>query len=168
MTAMASTSSKSFSHASIICPSCSAVPVARKSTGFDTDDPAKSFWSSLSAAGPDRRGISIPPSLRASVSITAGPPAWVTIAILLPLSGLYVKSAATVARSVRLQHLTTPAFRSKASTAVSGEAIAPVCDDAALDPASDEPALIAAILHPFLMSDDECLRNRCGSAMFSI
>ncbi|EKD31334.1 MAG: hypothetical protein ACD_77C00346G0041 [uncultured bacterium] len=50
---MASTS-KSFSQASIISSSCSAVPVARKSTGLATDDPGKSLDNNSSAFFPDK------------------------------------------------------------------------------------------------------------------
>jgi hypothetical protein len=41
------------------------------------------------------------PADRASVSITAGPPAWVIIAIFLPFTGLWVNTDATVVNSSR-------------------------------------------------------------------
>ena len=45
-----------------------------------------------------------------------------------------------------------PALLNNALTAISEEDKAPVCDEAALTPASLVPALIAAILHPFLIN----------------
>ena len=49
-----------------------------------TEEPANSFESNSSATFPSILGIFIPHLLKASVSITAGPPAWVIIAILFP------------------------------------------------------------------------------------
>ena len=54
--------------------------------GLPTEDPLNNCPSNASAFGPSKWGISIPPSDKASVSITAGPPAWVTIAIFLPFN----------------------------------------------------------------------------------
>ncbi len=55
---------------------------------------------------------------------------------------------ATVVSSSRPEQRTIPPYGNSASTAESDDAIAPVCDDAALLPASVVPAFIAAILHP--------------------
>ena len=68
--------SKSFSQASIISPNCAAVPVARKSMGFSTEEPANSFSFKADLAGESSIcGIFSPPLSSASVSITPGPPA---------------------------------------------------------------------------------------------
>lgn len=61
-----------------------------------------------------------------------------------------------------------PAFRNSASTAESLLAMAPVCELAARLPLSLLPALIAAILHPFLMSEEAWNNRRSGSPMLSI
>jgi len=60
-----------------------------------------------------------------------------------------------------------PAFLNKASTATSELANAPVCEEAARLPASELPALIAAILHPLRIKEAACLSNICGLSMFS-
>jgi len=46
--------------------------------------------------------------------------------------------------------------------------IGPVCDVAALEPASELPALMAAILQPFLISDEACLRSFSGFEILSM
>jgi hypothetical protein len=43
-----------------------------------------------------------------------------------------------------------------------------VWDEAARLPASDDPALMAAILHPFLISDAACFSNISGFEIVSI
>ena len=149
--------SKSFSQASIMCPSCSAVPVARKSIGFATDEPGKSFSISASAFGPEIDGTSSLLFDNESVSITAGPPAWVIIAMRLPCNSGCIKIPATVASSSLPLQRTIPALRKSASMATSLLARAPVCELAALLPASEPPLLMAAILHPLRISDDACL-----------
>ena len=55
----------------------------------------------------------------------------------------------TVVNSSREKHRTIPALRNRASTAESLDAIAPVWLDAARLPLSLDPALMAAIRHPF-------------------
>ena len=44
---------------------------------------------------------------------------------------------------------------------------APVCDEAALPPASECPDLIAAILQPFFINDEACFNNLKGFRMLS-
>ena len=132
---------------------CSGVPVARMSMGLDTDEPGKSFDFSSSASGPSILGTFSPPFDRASVSITPGPPACVTIARLRPVKRGSVKMHPTVVSSSREKQRTMPAFLNRASTAESLLAIAPVCDDAARLPLSLLPALIAAMRHPLRISE---------------
>ena len=69
---------------------------------------------------------------------------------------------------VRLKQRTIPALRKSASTAKSELAIAPVCEEAARLPDSDDPDFIAAILHPFRIREEACKSIRSGSLMFSI
>ncbi len=149
-------------------PSCSAVPVARKSIGFATDEPAKSFSNNFSAFGPLIDGTSSLLCDKESVSITAGPPAWVIIAMRLPLSSGCIKIPATVVSSSRPLHRTIPALRNSTSTATSLLANAPVCELAARLPASDPPLFTAAILHPFLINDDACLSSIWGLLTLSM
>ncbi len=85
----------------MIVPNCSAVPVARKSIGFATDEPGKSSFNKSSASALSICGISSPPSDNASVSITAGPPAWLIIAIFLPFNSGYINTEATLIKSSR-------------------------------------------------------------------
>ncbi len=59
----------------MIFANCSAFPVARKSMGFETDEPGKSLESSSRALSPFISGVLISFAERVSVSITAGPPA---------------------------------------------------------------------------------------------
>jgi len=46
--------------------------------------------------------------------------------------------------------------------------MAPVCDEAALFPASELPAFIAAILQPFLINEVVCFKNLEGFFILSI
>ena len=94
--------------------------------GFATAEPGKSFSLSSSARGPSSFGTFRPPFDRASVSITPGPPACVTMAKFFPFRGGRVKIQPTVVSSSREKHRTMPALRKRASTAASEEAIAPV------------------------------------------
>ena len=94
--------------------------------GLATDEPGKSFPLSSSANGPSIFGTLRPPFDKASVSITPGPPAWVTMAKLRPFKGGRVKIQPTVVSSSREKQRTIPALRKSASTAASDEAIAPV------------------------------------------
>ena len=112
--------------ASMATPRCSGIPVAKMSMGLATLEPGNSFSLSSSAAFPDNAGTFIPPFDSASVSITPGPPAWVTMAKFLPVKRGRVKIQPTVVNSSREKHLTIPALRNNASTAESLEAIAPV------------------------------------------
>ena len=153
MTVMASILSKSFSQASMISPSCAAVPVARKSMGFFTDEPGKSFSLRRSAAGPSRGGTPRPSCERVSVSITAGPPAWVITAKRRPCGNGCIITPPTVTSSSRLWHRTMPALRKRASAASSLPAMAPVCEEAARLPAADTPAFTAAIRQPLRTSE---------------
>ena len=109
----------------------------------------------------------MPPFDSASVSITAGPPAWVTIATRLPFRGFWQNMPATVSSSCLPRHRTMPALRNRASTATSLLAIAPVCELAARLPASDPPAFTAAIWHPFCTSERACLSSFAGFWMLS-
>ena len=86
--------------------------------------------------------------------MTAGPPAWVTIAQFFPFTSFSVKILATVANSSRLKQRTMPALRKRASTAESALAIAPVWEEAARLPESVLPALIAAMRQPFRINDE--------------
>ena len=147
---------------------CSGVPVARMSMGFDTDEPGKSFDFSSSASGPSSLGTLSPPFDKASVSMTPGPPAWVTMAKLRPVSGGSVKMQPTVVSSSREKQRTMPALRKRASTAESLLAMAPVCDDAARLPLSLLPALMAAMRHPLRMSDEAWKSSLSGLLMFSM
>jgi hypothetical protein len=52
---------------------------------------------------------------------------------------------------------TIPDFLNNARTTSSEVAKAPVCEEAALPPAADVPALIAAILQPFYINDEACM-----------
>ena len=89
------------------------------------------------------------------------------MAIRLPFSGLCMNTPATVVSSSRPKQRTMPALRKRASTARSELAMAPVWDDAARLPASEAPALMAAILQPFRMREEACSRSASGSLMFS-
>ncbi len=82
-------------------PRCSGVPVARISMGLATLEPGRSIDFSSSAAFPDSAGTFIPPFDSASVSITPGPPAWVTMAKFLPEKRGSVKMQPTVVSSSR-------------------------------------------------------------------
>ena len=147
---------------------CSGVPVARMSMGFETEAPGKSFAFSSSAAAPSSFGTLRPPFDRASVSITPGPPACVTMAKLDDWGAPIENTHPTVASSSREKQRTMPALRNSASTAESLDAMAPVCDEAARLPLSLEPALMAAILHPLRMSDEAWKSSLSGLLMFSI
>ena len=149
-------------------PSCSAVPVARKSMGLATEEPGKSLLFSSSASGPSILGTLRPPFESASVSMTPGPPAWVTMAKFLPFNSGRVKIQPTVVSSSREKQRTIPALRKRASTAESLEAMAPVCEDAARLPLSLEPALMAAILQPLRIRLLAWKSSLSGLAMFSI
>ena len=61
-----------------------------------------------------------------------------------------------------------PALRNKASTAESELAIAPVCEEAARLPLSELPALIAAILQPFLIKEEAWNNSLSGFLILSI
>src|SRR5574344_242819 len=154
--------------------SCSGVPVARISIGLATDAPGKSFDLSSSAASPVNCGTCSPPFDKASVSMTPGPPAWVTMAKLPkpfppcpPTGGGHENMQPTVVSSSREKHLTIPALRKRASTAESLDAMAPVCDDAALLPLSLEPLLMAAMRQPFLISELAWKSSLSGLEIFS-
>ena len=105
---------------------------------------------------------------RVSVSMTAGPPAWVMTAMFFPLTSGCMKMAHTVVSSWRLEQRTMPALRNKASTMASLVARAPVCDEAARLPAAEPPDLMAAMRQPFMMSERECFNSFCGLLIFSI
>ena len=79
-----------------------------------------------------------------------------------------MKIQPTVVSSSRLWQRTMPALRNSASTAASLDAMAPVCDDAALLPLSEEPALMAAMRQPLRMSELAWKSNLSGLAMFSM
>ena len=149
-------------------PNWVGVPVARMSIGFDTVEPGSNWLFSSSASGPVKRGTSMPPLVNASVSITPGPPAWVTMAKFLPLKWGRVKMHPAVVSSSREKHLTMPAFLNSASTAASLDAIAPVWLVAASLPRSLEPALMAAIRQPLRISEVAWSSSLSGSAMFSM
>ena len=147
---------------------CSGVPVARISIGFPTAAPGNSWVFSSSATSPSSLGTFSPPLLKASVSITPGPPAWVIMAKFFPFNSGKVNTQPTVVNSSREKQRTIPALRNKASTAESELAIAPVWEDAARLPLSELPALIAAILHPFLIKDEAWNNNLSGFWILSI
>ena len=146
----------------------SGVPVARMSIGFPTEAPGKSWAFSSSASSPSSLGTFSPPLLKASVSITPGPPAWVMIAKFFPFSSGRVKIQPTVVSSSREKQRTIPALRNSASTAESELAIAPVCEEAARLPLSELPAFIAAILQPFLINEEAWKSNLSGLWILSI
>ena len=154
MTIIKSTLSKRFSQKSMAVAKCSGVPVPIISIGLPTAAPGYSLDFSSSAIGPSKLGTFKRPLDKASASITAGPPACVTIAQFFPFTSFKVKILATVVNSSRLKQRTIPALRNKASTAESELAIAPVCEEAARFPDSVLPALIAAILHPLRIKED--------------
>ena len=149
-------------------PSSFPAPVARMSMGLETDEPGRSCAFSSSAAGPSSLGMFMPPFDKASVSITPGPPAWVTIAKFLPVRGGKVKIHPTVVSSSREKHRTIPALRNRASTAESLLAMAPVWEDAARLPLSDEPALMAAMRQPLRISELAWNKSLSGLPTFSI
>ena len=60
-----------------------------------------------------------------------------------------------------------PAFSNHASTASSGDARAPVCDDAARLPSALRPDLMATMRAPLLYSERACFSSFCGSLMLS-
>ena len=136
--------------------------------GLATDEPGKSFAFSSSAKGPSIRGTLSPPFERASVSMTPGPPAWVTMAKFLPFSGGRVKMQPTVVSSSREKQRTMPVLRKRASTAESLLAMAPVWEEAARLPLSDEPALMAAMRQPLRIRLPAWKSSLSGLAMFSI
>ena len=150
--------------------------------GLLTDEPGNSLDFSSSASGPSSLGMFMPPFDKASVSITPGPPACVTMAkffscgfaplpVLLPSASqvsITLKMQPTVVSSSREKHLTMPAFLNKASTAASLDAMAPVCDDAARLPLSLEPALMAAMRHPLRMSELAWKSSLSGLPTFSM
>jgi len=80
---------------------CSGVPVANTSIGLATEAPGSSFSFNSSNFGPSSFGTFNPPLQRASVNITPGPPAWVTMAKLRPFSSGSVKTQPTVVSSSR-------------------------------------------------------------------
>ena len=80
---------------------CSGVPVAKISIGLPTAAPGKSLLFSSSASSPSSFGTFSPPLLKASVSITPGPPAWVIMAKFFPFSSGKVKIHPTVVSSSR-------------------------------------------------------------------
>ena len=88
--------------------------------------------------------------------------------MFLPCYSLCIKTEATLIRSSLPKQRTIPAFLNKASTATSELARAPVWDEAAREPASEEPALTAAILQPFRIKEEACFSNKSGLSMFSI
>ena len=96
-------------------PKCSAFPVARMSMGFETEEPGRSMAFSSSAKAPVMGGTFMFPFDKASVNITPGPPAWVTMAKFLPVKRGRVKIQPTVVNSSREKHLTIPALRNNAS-----------------------------------------------------
>ena len=167
MTAIPSMLSKSRLQASKMKPNCSAVPVAKKSIGFPAEEPLNNFNSSFFALTSSKGGTSIFPSDKESVSMTAGPPAWVTMAMFFPFRDGYMKIPATVANSSRPLHRTMPAFRNKASTAISGLAKAPVWEEAARLPAAEPPDFTAAMRHPLRMSEEACFNSFSGFSMLS-
>ena len=136
--------------------------------GLATEEPAKSLVFSSSANGPSILGTFSPPFDRASVSITPGPPACVTMAKFLPCSGGSVKIHPTVVSSSREKQRTIPALRNRASTAESLEAMAPVWLEAARLPLSDEPALMAAMRQPLRIRLLAWNSSLSGLAIFSI
>jgi len=73
------------------------------------------------------------------------------MAIFFPLNSFCNKIPATVISSFLPLQRIIPAFLNKASIKTSELAIAPVCEDAALFPASELPALIAAIYSLYLL-----------------
>ena len=88
--------------------------------------------------------------------------------MFLPFNSGCIKIEATVANSSLPEQRTIPAFLKSAFTATSGLANAPVCEDAAREPASELPDLIAAILHPLRIKEEACFNNISGLSMFSI
>ena len=69
--------------------------------GFSTEEPGNNFSFSSSADFPEMCGTFKPPFDSASVSITAGPPACVIMAMFFPLSSGFIKTDATLIRSSR-------------------------------------------------------------------
>lgn len=114
----------------------------------------------------------MPPLESASVSMTPGPPAWVTMAKRfssgVDSDGRQEKMQPTVVSSSREKQRTMPALRKRASTAESLVAMAPVCEEAALLPLSLAPLFMAAMRHPFRMSELAWKRSLSGFDMFSI
>ena len=121
--------------------------------GLPTAAPGNNFDFNSSASGPSKGGTFSRPLESASANMTAGPPAWVTMAQFFPFTSFRVKMLATVVNSSRLKQRTIPALRKRASTAESELAMAPVCDEAARFPDSVAPALMAAIRHPFRIKE---------------
>ena len=152
------------------------------SMGLATDAPGNNCDFNSSAFSPSILGTCKSPLDNASVNITPGPPACVTMANLLMFNrgsdgDGFILSVVfsnvenmqpTVVSSSREKHLTIPALRNKASTAESLEAIAPVCDDAALLPLSLAPALIAAMRQPLRINELAWKSNLSGLEMFSM
>ena len=164
---MPSISGHSFSTKSMMYPNCSAVPVARKSTGFAAEEPENSFVSNCFCLVSGSAGMPIPPLERMSVSITAGPPAWVTMHMLRPRGTPLSRIQATVSSWFLPLQRIMPAFSNRAVTAASGLARAPVWDEAARLPSSEEPALMAAIRAPFLYKEAACLYSLSGFCILS-
>ena len=84
------------------------------------------------------------------------------MAKFFPFNSGKVNTQPTVVNSSREKQRTIPALRNNASTAESELAIAPVWEDAARLPLSELPALIAAILQPFLINEEAWKSNLSG------
>ena len=94
----------------------------------------------------DRRGTSSPFDSSASAARIPGPPALVRIATLRPDGSPWLDSSvATSNISSRVSVRMTPVWRNSASTAVSPDEMAAVCDDAARTPAPVRPDFTATI-----------------------
>ena len=145
MTMAASTASSARTMPSA-CSYTSGVADATRSTGLDTAAFGSTTARSASCVAADSSGTSSPAPSQASVARIPGPPELPTMATRCPRgSGWEPSTSAMSNSSSRVSTRMTPACRNRASTAMSGLAIAAVCDDAARTPAADRPLFTATI-----------------------
>jgi hypothetical protein len=116
------------------------------STGLPTAAVAGSSARSAAAVPADTGGTSSPCAAHASAARMPGPPALVRIAARRPGGrGCVASTRVTSNISSIVVVRMTPDWRNSASTTVSLDASAPVCDEAARAPAADRPALTTTI-----------------------
>ena len=122
----------------------------RQSSGLASDASAGRMARSRSWLRSESGGSSKPCRVSSSASSTPGPPALLTMQARRPASGPRAASSAQPTSSIssRLPTRMMPALRKRASTAVSGVAMAPVWLAAARTPAPVTPDLIATSVQP--------------------